>query len=313
MLNNYNHEENGTGSPEVKSGVQKPNFLQYEDPTGEFDSKKLKYGLWFVKNKLLLYRGLLVFLGMIGGLLWIYSVIQWALYLAGVQDHANLERSLTRFQNFSAIQKMYSPEQLQFETAAIFVGGVDKTDAVAKVANPNRKFLVTFEYNFIIGQTKVPGGKAFILPGETAIIPALGLSKDIAIGEVALETLNMKWQRISTHKVPDPFAFQAERLQFEPKNFVFTPAGREELSVNRLAFTLKNNSAFGFKQPKFYLALYNNNSLVGVMPFETDDFRSLEEKEVDLRNFVNNLQVQKIEVYPAINVYDPTVYLPPEK
>ena len=123
----------------------------------------------------------------------------------------------------------------------------------------------------------------------------------------------MRWNRISNHDIVDIASWQAERLNFIVSNFSFLRFGNtEDPSANVIKFDIQNDSAYSFVQPNFMVGLYQSNSLVGVMPLELNQFKAGETKSVDLRNFVSGLNVTDIKLFPIIDNYQKSSYIPPE-
>jgi hypothetical protein len=83
------------------------------------------------------------------------------------------------------------------------------------------------------------------------------------------------------------------------------------VTAHSVRFTLTNNSAFSFKNPLFYVGLYNADTLVGIISLELHNLRAQETKSIDLRSFVQNLNVSDIKIFPRFDVFDPYVYLKP--
>jgi hypothetical protein len=314
MFNLYNQQQNEPVIPAPKrEDLPRSDFRKYQDPTGEFDNKQFRYSLWWVSHKVLLYRVLVIGLIAINVLLWGISIGRWGAYVFGFGDHKSVEMSLSRFANYSATNERLSPKPLQIGSTNVFSSGVGKVDAVNEVTNPNDKFTATITYAYVTNGTSTPEEQVTILAGQSGLISTLGIPEDLATGPVALHVLYVHWKRISSHKVADPIAFQNDRLKFAVSNFSFkTPAMNPDLKTNQVAFTLKNESPYSYKQPEFLVGLYNQNTLVGVLPFQLPDMYSMDERQVDLRSFASSLLVTEISVFPLIDVYDKAVFLAPK-
>src|SRR3989338_1517720 len=207
------------------------------------------------------------------------------------------------------MNKRLAPEEIQILDPIILPGGVDKYDVIAEITNLNNRFVVQLEYSFLINGSSTDKGKAIILPNETRPIAVLGLN-GYEGGEVVTVVEKIRWTRLNAHVVADPKAWQEERLNFAASNFVFTPATvGSGASANTLAFNLLNNSPFNYVEAQFYIGLYNGpDNLVGLSPLTIKNFNSLSTHQIDIRNFVRNLQVSEIKLYPLINVYDKEAY-----
>lgn len=311
MLNLYSQDNQTPVSP--LPPAPKGDFHRYEDPTGEFTSKDLSLGWWWVKYKVLLYRLLIGGLIALSAGFWLFSLVKWGIFLFDMPNANLLEKQSTSFINYNNLIQHFNPKPLQIISTNLFQDGIGKVEAIAEVENLNDDFYVSFDYVFLINGTTTAPAKALILAKSKTLVAALGFADTGASGAV-LQIKNLQWQRISAHDIKDAKSWQDSRINFSVASTTFeNPVSTPVLKSNRLAFILKNESAYGYKQPRFYVGLYTQGTLVGVMPLQTDDFRSQEEKSIDLRNFTPNLQVQSIEIFPQINIYDPAVYLAPEK
>lgn len=318
MLNIYNQKNGNHSNDEINSaeGAQnkKNDFTSYIDPTDDFSSKDLKRSLWFVEHRVLLYRvavGLLIGLSVI---FWLFTLVKGAnILLYSLEKGKQLDRELSSFFDYTSIQSRYTAESLLVAGIQVFPGGVNKYDLIGEITNPNERFFVSFDYYFIVGDEQTLVKNTFLLPGETRPVHSLGFSASNYPNSVEIVLENIKWKRISNHFISDVPAWQAERLNFVVSDFTFLRAGGDGLaSANIIKFNLKNNSPFSFRETNFLIGLYQNNSLVGFLPLSLNRFRSGETRLVDLRSFVNGLNVTDIGIFPVVDIYDYSLYLQPE-
>lgn len=318
MLNIFKQQNKDlaeNASTALPVAAKRPDFKKYIDPTGEFASKDLGRALWFTRNRVLLYRLLLGFLGAIIIATWGTALFRLGDYLIfGLSEQKYLAQEAARFIDYTPIHQHYSPQPLNIVSTRLLPGGVEKYDAIAEVSNPNQQWQVQFDYWFDVNGNTTTRRTAHLLPGETRPVVELGLQGAAGSATIILDTV--KWQRISTKQVADALAWQAERLQFGVSNFAYIPANSAattSASSNIIRFTLVNNSSFGYRTPFFYLGLLNNGSLEQLLPLSVGDLQSLASTDVDVRSFVPNLVVTEVQLYPVINVYDRGVYLAPPK
>ena len=317
MLNIYNpnNHDGGKETPSSalggKNGVAKKiDFIKYEDPTAEFTSQELKWSFWYVKHKALLYKILVISLISIDSVFALFSVWRWGSYLLGWQDFQRVEESLSASVNYIGIHPRYSAQPIQAVNTQIFSSRENKYDAVAELINPNNRFLARFNYYFVINGEKTPAQKTFLLPGESRLVAYLGI-KNGAGGAPAVVLENIEYERISAHKITDTISWQAYRLNFKVSDFVFLKSlAQEGVNTDAVQFKLTNASPYSYVASDFYVALLQNQQMVGILPLHLDSINSLETKNIDLRNFVSNLNITEIALYPIINVYDERVYAP---
>lgn len=289
-----------------------PDFRTYVDPTGEFSSKELGHAMWFVRHEVGLYRWLVRGLVAIASVLWIYSLAWWGSYLLfGLNRDRLLSQQATQFPNYTVWQEHLSPAPLQVVDTVLLAGGVNKSDAVAEIANPNDRWLARFNYRFSVNGEQTKLQDTFLLPGESRPVAMFGLPASGNGVTISLE--NVRWQRINPHQVTIPKDWQAERLQFRVADFVFRRAGSDPDAplAQVIQFNLSNASPYGYKTPSFLIGAYSGTALTAVFPLTLEDFASLETKPVDVRSFANSLTADSVQVFPLINPYNTAVYLPP--
>lgn len=311
MINLYNANNHNHTPPLKKNGsASKPDFTKYEEAKGEFGSKELKLGIWYVAHKLMLYKILVGVLMGVNIILWIFGLWRWGAYLLGIKDSQMLEKNLTSFINYTGMHAHYAPQPIQVLAAQIFASRENKYDAVAEMQNPDDRFLVKFDYYFVISGEKTPMRQTFLLPGETRPVAFLGLAD--AAGPASIVLDNISWQRVSAHKVPSTKEWQAYRLNFTVSDFVFLKSlAQEGPNADAIQFKLANNSPYSYVIPNFYVGLLQNGSMVGLLPLHLNSLNSLETKNIDLRSLAPGLDVTEIALYPIINIYDDSVYIMP--
>ncbi|OGH89801.1 MAG: hypothetical protein A2537_00710 [Candidatus Magasanikbacteria bacterium RIFOXYD2_FULL_36_9] len=318
MLNIYNQKNNnhdGNVVPVVESTKKtKTDVNRFEDVTGEFSASQFKRSFWFVTHKLMLYKlavGFLIFISVLFGA---FSLWNWGDYIInGIKADISLYKNLAIFPDYTGIHEHYSPKSIQISGTNIFPGGSKTYDIVAEVSNPNKNFIIHFDYYFIFDNQKTANQKSFLLAGETRPLVYFGFKDNYPTG-ANLVIENVSWKRITAHTVLDPISWQNDRLNFAVKDFSFDlPQASEGVTASVVKFNITNNSAFGYRDGLFVVGLMQGVSLVGVMPLIIKDFKSQETRSIDLRNFSEGLSVSDIQLFPQIDIYKQDVYLAPER
>lgn len=309
--NNHNGDINPTVAPIKKTKVDASRF---EDVTGEFTSAQFKRSYWFVTHKILLYKLTVGALVLVSVLLATFSLWQWGSYIiSGISADIALYKNLTIFPNYTGIHEHYAPKPIQISGINAFTGGSKTYDLVAEVNNPNKNFVIHFDYYFITDTQKTPNQKGFLLANESRPLVYFGFKDNYPNG-VRLIIENISWKRITAHTVANPINWQNDRLNFSINNFSFTlPEKVDGVAANLIKFNITNNSAFGYRDGFFILGMMQGGGLVGVMPLIIKDFKSQETRSVDMRNFSEGLSVSDIQLFPQIDIYKQDVYLAPER
>lgn len=229
------------------------------------------------------------------------------------QSERAFERSLTAFPDYTAITTQFAAQPLKVSGTEAFQSGVQKYDLIAEVTNPNSRFIADFDYYFSLEGATTSPEHTFLLPGEYRPVASLGLDiNNGSFGTPVIHFQNIQWRRLDNKEFVSPRNFQDERLQFKVSNVMFNRAETiEGPTAHRLIFDLTNKSAYGYKAATFYVGLYLQQSLIGIMRLDQSNLKSLETRTIDLRSFAPDLNVTDVQVFPEINVYDEGVYLKP--
>lgn len=307
-------EKNDSAKPLPTSKTVKPNIKKYVDSSGGFDAGQFTWAVWFVKNKLLLYRlgvGSLILLCSltIGFSLWrAFNILYFDLTAGNEMD-----RQLSMSVNYSALHPRFNPLPLEILNSQSLMSGKNIADALAEVRNPNERYAVYFDYYFIFGGNSTTKQSDFLLPMQSRPVVNFGLDSYEFAGVPSVVIENVRWQRVSAHEVTDTVAWQDERINFSINNFIFGYAGESGALAHTISFEIFNNSAYGYRNPLFYLGLFQNQNMVGIMRFDLVDFTSLQKKMIDLRNYAESLSVNEVILYPVIDLYNKEVYLLPRR
>lgn len=296
-----------------KDVIEKNKFERYQDPTGEFSNKQLKWGEWYLRHKLLLQKigttilvvWCVVTIGYGFGYLGYYLVVGYS------QDQAMYNNQVFEFQNYEVLQALYKPQDLQVRQIQTFESAPDVFDFSAQVINPNERWIAYIDYKYKYTSGETGSIKTVILPGEIRPVIYFGASMNGFPSRAELIFENISWKKVDNHYIKDVKKFVEQRKKFEFDNFKFTRAGKASgMLSNMLEFDLVNVSAFSYWSPEFVVELLDNQ-IVGYFYILEEKFKSGETRHVDIRSLVGNLNVSDIKIYPIIDLFDPSQYVQP--
>ncbi len=283
----------------------------YQPTDGDLSNKQLAISVWLLKHK-----ETFVSIGTFSLVLWCiisvgYSTYRWAEYaiLGYWQDKKLLaeQASLTQ----TNTQTFYSTKPLNISAPTVVVSADDTYDLVSTITNPNTRHIAFVTFTYALSNTTTPTKTIAILPGQKQLAAELGLSTNIYPNKPSFRILSTKWQRISPHTIFDVPSYTKERLHIETTDVSHIPAGGLSGPTDRLLFTLHNKSAYSFYQVNGYIAIYTSNTLTGIRPITIDRFLSDEARTFDIR-FLSSLgQVETIEFFPLVNIFDPNSFIAP--
>src|SRR3989339_206473 len=291
----------------------KPKLSRYTDPTGEFSNRSLKLAEWYLKHKLLLQKigknFLIVWCVVTVG----YSFGYWTYYLSYgyFKDQNMMQHQALEFQNYDAIKPLYSAQSLQVGNIDVYNSVSDLYDFVAKVTNPNERWIakLTYKFTYVGGETE--SHTAVLWPKAELPIATFGVSAGAYPSYPHLVIEKMDWRRINPHSSTNIPLFVTEHTKFTVENFTFTPASRFSGTMNHIIkFELFNDTAYNFWDPEFYVELFDGGQTTGFIYVSLDKFKTGDKRIIDLRSWVDNLNVSDIVVWPVFDIFDKNEYMP---
>lgn len=264
---------------------------------------QLKWSYFFVSNKLLLRKILIVILILINCGLWGYSIVGFSFWALDYQRLSNQTNGLLYSPSsvLSSIESM-KPQPLNVSDIQSFGGDNNRFDLMSEVVNPNTDWLAEFDYAFIdnASTTKYPG---FALPGQRKIL--LALAQDSA--SARLEISNIKWTKITGFA-----AIKNNHDRFLLENDTFIPAAKKG-DPSRVKFSLTNQSPYSYWEAGIVVFLYSGSSIAAVNYITIPQFMSESKRDIEL-NWTRALpNIDSIEIIPEINYLNPANIMPPSR
>lgn len=285
----------------------------YQPTDGDLTNKQIAISVWLLKHK-----ETFASMGTFALVLWCiltvgYSSYRWAEYaiLGYWQDKRLLAENASLVQSYEDIQSLYSAQPLKISSPSVITSADDTYDFISTISNPNIRHIAFVTFAYTLSNTTTPTKTIAILPGQKQLAAELGFETRIYPNKPALRILSTRWQRISPHTIFDVPTYTDERLQIETKNVSHIPAGSLSGPTDRVLFTLHNQSAYSFYQVNGYIVIYTSSGMSGIRPLTVDRFLSDEAREFDIR-FLSPLgQVESIEFFPLVNIFDPNSFMAP--
>jgi hypothetical protein len=285
--------------------------MDFDASSERLSERQLKWSEWWVAHKVLLYRmSMAIFfvidLSLVGFAL--YGYYDWFLG-TGVRERARWAELSAPIINTSAFRNVHAAQDLNIEETSR-IQDASTTDIYTVMTNPNTEWwaLITYRYTGSGGST--PDKTAFILPGQSKHLTALSVSPEIA-SDASIEVRTIKWFRVNKHFVrPDFQAWSASRLNFLITNAEFVaPTSNDAVKVSRATFTIKNDTAFGYKRVGLFVGALSGGRPIGVSYVTISNLRAGEERPVTV-SWVGDIGfVNQVLVEPEVNIFDESVYL----
>ncbi len=286
---------------------------KYTDPTGEFSNRELKTAEWYLRHKIQLKNIFKWFL-----ILWCiitigYSFGYWGYYFSYgyFQDQKMYAQQTVELQNYTAIQPMYGAQDLQVGNIEAYNSVSNLYDFAAWVTNPNKRWIAMVRYKFVYVGGETATKETVLWPQSSRPVVSFGEQAGSYPSYPQFTIENIEWRRINPHSSIDIPNFIAERSKFAVENFTFTAASRSAGILNHLIrFDLFNDTAYNYWDPEFYVELKDGSQTAGFIYVTLDKFKAGDERHIDLRSWVDNLNVSDIVLWPAFNIFDKSEFMP---
>lgn len=292
---------------------EKTKLERYEDVTGEFTSSELKWGEWYVRHKILLRK---IVIGVL--LAWStvtlgYGLGYFTYYFSYgyFQDQRLASQQLLELSSLKNTRELFQAEDLQIGNVEVYNSISEELyDFMARASNPNDRWIAIVSYRFAFSGGETDLAQTILLPGVERPLVYFGFETNSYPANPRLVIEDVSWKSVSAHAVEDVAGFIGDRSDFLVENFQFTRASRSQGVPNHMVeFDILNNTAYNYWEPAFYVELIKGNRTAGIIYFVTSEFKSQEERHVDLRSYIKNLEVSNIKVWPVVNVFDNSQYM----
>lgn len=284
---------------------------RYADLEG-VSTKKLNTGLWYVKKNKLIFLTVVWALVLAAGVMWSYVLYYFGYYLfVGIKQDRQLYADIA---NPADVVRIDFDANLKVGVAQALAWGDDQYDLIGELVNDNQNAWGFFSYHFLINGRRYGEGRTFVLPNEKKFVTAFNQSIGAVPDQVVLVVENFSWRRVNFHLIPDWSTYRDERLNFVVRDKLFASAVEsgltENVDLNRLTFSIVNQSAFNFRQAPFLVLMYTQDKIVGINRYVVNDFFPRQEKAVSLTVVGHLPKISKVEVVPDINILDDTIFGP---
>ncbi|MEA3463701.1 MAG: hypothetical protein U9R14_01315, partial [Patescibacteria group bacterium] len=287
---------------------------KYKDVEG-LSTKKLNFGLWYVKHRRQLCLLLIVFLIIIASVSWAYTIYGFAYYIVrGMNEDERLIREMaqTNIIGHNYI-KQIAAKDLKYYPIKILNSTKGKYDFIVKIQNPNQKWRAEFDYYFLASGKNINRARGFIFCGETKYIIALAQEFSSKPTAAKLVIENISWSRINQHKVADWREFADNHLDIIIRDVEFKPGKQsglsEKISLNQLNFTAVNKTVYNYWDVSFIILLYQGQNIININKYSANDFMSGQERQIQAVWPGEIVRVGGIEIIPEINIMDEDNYI----
>lgn len=265
------------------------------------EEKQLKFAYWFTSNKEKIKKLGLAIFGLIDLILLGYGIWGFASYYLTYNKEEQLFQNWPTI-NWQSLQRN-RPEDLKVLETNVIGGNFGKYDLVAKIKNPNDQWVASqITYRFLLDNNKsTPSQTSFILAEEEKYLMVLAYESPERIKNLTIQFDQVGWQRLTRLK-------NFKKVEFSINVGELTPLSdlvQSKTNLQRLSFTVKNNSIYNLWEVGFQIALLGSqNKTVGINYLIINDFPAFSEKKIEVNLFDVPTNLRKILIIPEVNVFN---------
>lgn len=292
--------------------TEQPKFERYTDPTGEFTNTRLKFSEWYVTHKILLRKIFIWVLAVWSAVTISIGLFVWGKYLIFdyTQDEQNIASIVTDYVSDAHVARQ-SAQDLSIGNQWVFNSAEDKYDFAVEVTNPNERWSADISYTFSYNSRQTEVRTTRILPGQTRFVVFFGEESPRRPSGAAFDILDTTWARINPHDVFDPVLFMSQRLLFHTDEISFIPSNRVGgTDSHQISFDVYNDSLFSYWDASFIAIYKRNGRITGMTPLLLQEFLAGESRRIEHNSYMDNLDLDDVELQPMIDVFDQSVYMP---
>ncbi len=278
----------------------------------ELTEQQFGLAYWYVTHKLLLKRIVIGVLIALDAALLGYGIFGLlSHYVLDAQKQRQIEEELVRAGLNPAVHQALVPKPLGISPTQVFAGK-NGFDLVTSIRNSNPLIAARFSYRFVAEGFASEPKAGFILPGDDKLIVSLGVTSPRRPANAQLELLDVTWQRINRHQIPDYSTFALDRLAFRITDIKYDPAvALNNTTVGKTSFTVTNATGFGYHDVRFLIVLYRGASPAAVNTLTIENILPGQVRQGEVTWFDPLPAVSKVTVIPEVNIMDDSVYLRP--
>lgn len=278
------------------------------------DSKQIGRTLWWVEHREKLGNLGIILLVIFDACLVLFvawSLVDAFLISSGSEQRAVIESVSMNQEDLRAYTESNAALPMNVAPVSVFPSVNNKYDFYTQLENQNADWWAEFDYQFVFDGGATIVKKGFILPESKKSVAELAFVSTTGASNIQFQFQNVSWHRIDHHVISDYTKWSEDRLGLEIKE----PTISQDVSVNsqglfRTTFTVKNNTAFNFYNPTFYLLLKRGESVTGVNKTDLQMLAAGETQNVVVNWFGTIASASQVEVVPDLNLFDPSLYKP---
>jgi len=268
----------------------------------EISDKKIERSLWYIKNKALIRKVIIIALLITIFILYGFSLLK---FISIKIQEAKQQNSKPIVINFQSWYERNEPQELIIVSKSVIPLTNNKYDIVVEINNPNEKIAITeLKYKFVYDDQSSDERNVFFLPEETKKLVDFGVESNKIIRTFEIEIIETSFNRLETSEIE-----QFNKNIFTISNEITHFNNREANARNWIEFTAINESPYNWEETKFLVSLSLGSKLIAINEIKTEKFYSQEEKVLKASWFQKIPSYVTLKIEPETNVLNPENYI----
>jgi len=275
---------------------------------------QLKWAQWWLTNKRLLKRLLIIFLIAVNLGIYFFAIYNFIIFLTYSKDYNKMMEEMTTSQeNYSLLRAIRQPKPLEIVSTHVLYSGKDEPgfsryDIGVIIKNNNPNWIISsLEYNFLLSNgSNTATQKTILLPNQEKYLFSLGqkISDQTKINSAEFNIKNIQWQRVKSNHKKMLDVLPQLIIKDQKINYL---SGPDDTLIPQLEFTTENQSVFNFWQIDYTAAFYRGRDIVAVYPVSIKNLASEENRIVKI--FLESNFPETTEIVFSLNtdILDPNI------
>lgn len=284
---------------------------RYEDPTGEYTNRTLRFSEWYVRHQVWLRHvvmGFLIATIVVFGGYGLYGIFEYAFYGYGRDERlrAGLAQNAVALQ---AIKKNDAALPITFDTVSYFANTGGSVDFVTMASNQNERWAAEITYVFANGETSTAEKSVWVWPKQSMPLTVIAADQNLATDQSKMVIKKINWRKMDNRLYPEIGQYLRDRLTWQVADFTYTAAATVPgAAFSQVSFSITNQAIMGYWEVPFVALLKKGDSIVGVRTFVLDNWPAQEKRQVQLTVPSDYLDIDTVEIFANLNLFDADVY-----
>ncbi|MBU1148940.1 hypothetical protein KKI23_02500, partial [Patescibacteria group bacterium] len=196
-------------------------------------------------------------------------------------------------------------QNIRISQEKILVAPLGKYDLVAKVSNPNGRWIVkSFQYRFVGDNFETAWQDSFLANNEQKYLFYFGYESSSGSANLIGQEVDVEIRQIEYQRIKDPVKVPDVHFDIVNVNYDTLYLADSGETVSQVTAEITNNSVYSFWQVGFQIVMMANDQPISINYTTVDNFDTLLSKNLDVKWQARIAGVGSVEIVPDFNIID---------